>query len=234
MGTPNIINSFAVSTSTSTPSTSATNINTPNILKMPMVKLVYFELEGRAELTRFLLRAGNIDFEDCRISLSDWPQHKANFPFGQLPVLYWDGEELAQAPAIARFVARKVGLAGQADMIFTHTEDWLRKVDAIWEAETEAARAEKEKAFMDEFLPKWLQPLEALLKKRGGEWYSGSGLTFADLGVMVMLDWLHDEAEVQGTMKFKVLDDFPLVKANYQRTPAVPEVAEWKNKRPTF
>lgn len=218
---------------------------------MPMVKLIYFELEGRAELTRFLLRAGNIDFEDCRISLSAWPQHKANFPFGQLPVLYWDGEELAQAPAIARFVARKVGLAGksdlefaQADMIFSHTEDWLAKVDGIWEAETEAARAEKEKAFMDEFLPKWLQPLEALLKKRGGEWYSGSGLTFADLGVMVMLDWLHDEAEVQGTMKFKdlknlaekrkVLDDFPLVKANYQRTSAVPAVTQWKNKRPTF
>merc|ERR1712080_371797 len=219
MGTPNIINSFAVSTSTSTPSTSATNINTPNILKMPMVKLVYFELEGRAELTRFLLRAGNIDFEDCRISLSAWPQHKANFPFGQLPVLYWDGEELAQAPAIARFVARKVGLAGKTDLEFAQ-------------------------AVMNEFLPKWLQPLEALLKKRGGEWYSGSGLTFADLGVMVMLDWLHDEAEVQGTMKFKdlkalaekrkVLDDFPLVKANYQRTSAVPEVPEWKNKRPTF
>ena len=28
----------------------------------------------------------------------------------QMPVLYWDGEELAQSMAIARFVARKVNL----------------------------------------------------------------------------------------------------------------------------
>ena len=28
----------------------------------------------------------------------------------QMPVLYWDGEELAQSMAIARFVARKVKL----------------------------------------------------------------------------------------------------------------------------
>ncbi len=30
-------------------------------------------------------------------------------PFLTLPVLYWDGEELGQSSAIARFVAKKVG-----------------------------------------------------------------------------------------------------------------------------
>ncbi len=34
-------------------------------------------------------------------------------PFGQLPVLEWDGVQYAQANAIARFIARKVGLYGK-------------------------------------------------------------------------------------------------------------------------
>ena len=38
------------------------------------------------------------------------------------------------------------------------------------------------KEFFEEFLPKWLAPLEKILQKRGGEWYAGSGPTFADLG----------------------------------------------------
>ena len=32
-----------------------------------------------------------------------------------------------------------------------------------------------------DFLPKFLQPLEEILKKRGGQWYAGSEATFADL-----------------------------------------------------
>merc|ERR1711863_125596 len=81
-----------------------------NKTKMPIVKLVYFDIQAKGELTRLLLAAGNIDYEDFRVGFSDWPgEIKATTPFGQMPVLYWDGEELAQSMAIARFVARKVG-----------------------------------------------------------------------------------------------------------------------------
>ncbi len=37
-------------------------------------------------------------------------------PWGTLPVLYWDDEEIGQAFPIARFVARKAGLAGKDDI----------------------------------------------------------------------------------------------------------------------
>merc|ERR1719151_333061 len=86
---------------------------------MPIVKFVYFDAQAKGELTRLLLAAGNIDYEDFRVGFSDWPGDiKATTPFGQMPVLYWDGEELAQSMAIARFVARKVGLAGKSDLEF--------------------------------------------------------------------------------------------------------------------
>jgi len=214
---------------------------------MPLVKLVYFDLQGRGELTRLLLHAGNIDFEDFRFSFADWPKHKPNTPFGQVPLLFWDGEELGQSLAIHRFVARKVGLAGksdmefaQADMVLSHTDDWWSKMPVLRFAKSQAERETGAKALLTEFLPKWLQPLEVILKKRGGEWYAGSGLTFADLGVMVLLDFLHEADEMcfkdmnNLAERRKVLDAFPLVKANYQRTCAVPSVAEWKNKRPAF
>merc|ERR1711994_119013 len=188
--------------------------------KMPMVKLTYFDLEGRGELIRLLLHAGNIDFEDFRFGFGEWAKHKPNTPFGSVPVLHWDGEEMAQTMAIVRFVARKVGMAGKTDMEFF-------KADMV-------------ACHFEDILPKWLAPLETLLKKRGGEWYSGSGPTFADLAMMVALDFMHAPEE----MAFKdmdnlkerraLLDKFPLVKGNYQRTCQLPSVRSWKAKKPAF
>ena len=96
------------------------------------------------------------------------------------------------------------------------------------------------KEYLGEFLPKWLDPLEKLLKKRGGEWFAGSSATFADYAVMVVLDFLHypNHAAFKDMNNLaerkKILDSFPLVKANYQRTCALPSVVAWKNKKPEF
>ena len=42
--------------------------HTVPIFKMPEIKLTYFNIEGKAELIRILLHAGNFDFEDFRVS----------------------------------------------------------------------------------------------------------------------------------------------------------------------
>ena len=96
------------------------------------------------------------------------------------------------------------------------------------------------KEYLGEFLPKWLEPLEKLLQRRGGEWFSGSSPTFADYGVMVALDNLHypnhtafKDMDNLAERK-KVLESFPLVTANYQRTSALPSVVSWKKKKPEF
>merc|ERR1712130_599177 len=153
-------------------STETITLHTPQTTNMPMVKLVYFDLEGRGELIRLLLHAGNIDYEDFRFGFADWPKHKPTTPFGSVPVLFWDGEEMAQTMAIARFVARKVGMAGNTDMVAL---DFLH--------------APEEMAFKD---------MENLKERRA------------------------------------VLDKYPLVKANYQRTCALPTSLSWKAKKPVF
>merc|ERR1712117_600300 len=101
-------------------------------------------------------------------------KHKPSTPFGSVPVLQWDGEELAQTMAIVKFVARKVGMAGKSDLEFAQAK--LRF------CQVQADREKMCREFFEEFLPKWLAPLEKILQKRGGEWYAGSGPTFADLG----------------------------------------------------
>ena len=35
--------------------------------RMPEIKLTYFNIEGKAELIRLLLHAGNFEFEDFRV-----------------------------------------------------------------------------------------------------------------------------------------------------------------------
>ena len=58
--------------------------------------------------------------------------------------------------------------------------------------------------------------------------------------MMIHLDFLHhpDDAAFKNmnnaAQRRKLLDAFPLVRANYQRTCALPAVAEWKKRRPAF
>merc|ERR1711983_698526 len=89
--------------------------------KMPNVKLTYFNLRARGEPCRLLLAYGGIKYEDERIPppwdpTSTWSTLKPTTPFGQLPILNWDGVEICQSMACARFIAREVGLAGNTSM----------------------------------------------------------------------------------------------------------------------
>jgi len=43
---------------------------------MTKVKLTYFDGRGRAECIRILLKIGKVDFEDVRVTFSEWPKVK--------------------------------------------------------------------------------------------------------------------------------------------------------------
>ena len=46
------------------------------IVMAPKIKLVYFNAEGRAELTRLILAQAGVEYEDVRIKREDWPAMK--------------------------------------------------------------------------------------------------------------------------------------------------------------
>ena len=77
------------------------------------IKLVYFNLYGRAECTRMLLTHAKVEFEDVRIERPDWPQYKqdhaAELEWGQMPALYHDGKEINQSISILKYVGRIYG-----------------------------------------------------------------------------------------------------------------------------
>ena len=86
---------------------------------MPSYKLYYFNLKGRAELTRLIFAAAGVEYTDVRVS--DWPASRDETPLGQLPYLEIDGVKLPQSIAIARFIAREFNLAGKTnlEMVFS-------------------------------------------------------------------------------------------------------------------
>jgi glutathione S-transferase len=50
-------------------------------------KLNYFNGKGRAELSRLVLAAAGVEYEDFRWEREDWPKYKAQSPTGQSPFL---------------------------------------------------------------------------------------------------------------------------------------------------
>ena len=77
---------------------------------MPSLKIVYFDLTGRAEPVRLALAIGEIPFEDERIQFSDWPGMKASTPYGSLPLLQVDDQVFAESSAMLRYAGKEAGL----------------------------------------------------------------------------------------------------------------------------
>ncbi|MCB9756030.1 MAG: glutathione S-transferase family protein [Myxococcales bacterium] len=86
-------------------------------LSTPPVTLRYFDCRGRAQALRYLLIDAGIEFDDDRVPFDErWATRRDDpafsGPFGGLPVLRWGDLELAQTEAIALFLGRALGLAG--------------------------------------------------------------------------------------------------------------------------
>merc|ERR1739836_333005 len=103
--------------------------DTPAVMA-PKIKLVYFDAEGRAELTRLILAQAGVEYEDFRIKREDWPAMKPTIPWNQLPMMEYDGKKIVQSVAMARFVARENGLAGKNNLEGAYA-DML--VDCMWD-----------------------------------------------------------------------------------------------------
>ncbi|KAH9640312.1 hypothetical protein HF086_001664 [Spodoptera exigua] len=139
---------------------------------MPKYVFHYFPIKALGESVRLLLAYGGEGFEDHRIPLEDWPKFKPNTPFGQMPVIEFDGKQYAQSIAIARYLGNKYGLAGDT------LEDKLeidQNVYLINDLRTKAASANYEK--------------DEVIKEQKYKEFS-EGLTWADFMFAGLFDYL--------------------------------------------
>ena len=203
---------------------------------MVQYKLYYFNFRGRAELIRQVFAAAGQEYEDVRFEREQWPEFKAKSPTGQCPFLeVIDGDNtfiLTQSVSIARFIARKFNLAGkgeqeqaEVDMYADQVTDLLNEMVKAYKETDEARKKEMEEKVKTEIMPNNLKMFEARLAKTGSGLLAASGLTFADMYLANVLEWLGDKKEA-------VLAHFPLVKQLCQLVITNPGIAAWLAKRP--
>nr|AVT42184.1 glutathione S-transferase s5 [Lissorhoptrus oryzophilus] len=195
-------------------------------------KLLYFDTAGRAEHIRYIFAYAGIEFEDFRIPKDKWPEIKKTTPFGKLPVLEIDGKPVAQSNAIARHLAKQVGLTGQSEWEALQCDvlvDTLGDLqDSVMKAvkEPDPIKREEIKARVTkEELPFYLSKFEKIVKDNGG-FSVGSDITWSDLVFAVLLD------QFENMYGKTALNSYPALKGLKERVHSIPSIKAYLEKRP--
>lgn len=153
---------------------------------MTVVKLHYFKGRGRAETTRWMLAANQIDFVNVPVTTAQELaalRESGKPPFGQMPVLEIDGLCLSQSSAMIRYLARKGGFYGSADIDALWC-DMLAGVVADFAEVAMAAAFQPTLAHVEANIRAALGKFGPHFEKRlavNGDWLAGSKLSFADV-----------------------------------------------------
>ena len=168
---------------------------------MPKLILNYFDFDGsRGEVARLAMHVGGVAFEDRRIPRKEWPNLRDTAPFQSLPTLEVDGQVIAQSNTINRYVGKLAGLypkddwqAALVDEVMDAVEDITTRIGTTFTLEGDAKKKARE-ALAEGSLLRFLQQLEARLKRGGGEWFVEKRLTVADLKCYLWIRWLKSGA----------------------------------------
>ncbi|GAV03519.1 hypothetical protein RvY_13928 [Ramazzottius varieornatus] len=172
-----------------------TNVHSPE----KRFRFYYFDIRCRGELARFILGAAGVDYEDIRVNLASWPALKDDTPFKTLPVLDFNGVQLGQSMAIARYLATEFGLRGRtpyeqalADSVAEAADDVLASHLEFMFEERSSKKENMKRVFMESTLPDFLLYLDQFQKVYSEEYgyIVGSKLTYADLAVYSLLEQL--------------------------------------------
>lgn len=195
-------------------------------------KVYYFDVPGKAEPIRMLLRYGGYSFEDVRFEkLVEWPKHKLNMPFGQVPVLEIDGKKLTQTVPLTRYVANLVNLAGKDYEENYEIDSTAEIIGDIYNSvlnffferdETRKKNLEKE---MHSTLSLFLPSLEERAKKNGG-FVALDRLTWPDL---CFTTYYQDIRNILGE---DFLQDYPNLQLVKKHVLAVKNIRDWIETRP--
>ncbi|XP_045522899.1 glutathione S-transferase 2-like [Pieris brassicae] len=161
---------------------------------MENVVLYYFPFKGLGEGLRMLLTYGGQKFEDHRVPKEQWPEFKPKTPFGQMPVLEINGKKNSQTLAMARYLGRKYGIAGdnleesfEIDQNMDFFTDIRLKASTVM-LEQDSAIKEKIKDDLEKnYYPVALKKLDEIIGKNNGHIANGK-LSWGDFVIAGVYD----------------------------------------------
>mmetsp|Transcript_134863 Transcript_134863/g.234443 ORF Transcript_134863/g.234443 Transcript_134863/m.234443 type:complete len:258 (-) Transcript_134863:53-826(-) len=158
------------------------------------LKLCYLPFRAMAETTRFLLRHGDIPYQDEVVWGHTFAQRRArgDFPFDKVPVLYVNGAPLAQSGSMARFAAKLAGcypedpvMCAFNDAVFEMAQE-LCTINPMINCYT-GRQFEEVRKWYFRTLPHHLRNIEAQLdaatRNEGSSFFGGSSPSYADFNV---------------------------------------------------
>ena len=204
---------------------------------MTKLKLTYFDFDGgRGEPARLALHIGNVPFEDERISPKDWPQFRDQTPFQALPTLEVDGKIVTQSNSINRYVGKLAGLypkddfqALLCDEVMDAAEDIGTRIAGTMDLPADAKKKAREELCAGR-ITRYLEQLQARLKKAGGEYFADQRLTVADLKIFMLVRWLRSGA-LDHVPKDLVDRLAPLIVKHFERVAGHPAIVAYYERR---
>nr|1TW9_A Chain A, glutathione S-transferase 2 [Heligmosomoides polygyrus]1TW9_B Chain B, glutathione S-transferase 2 [Heligmosomoides polygyrus]1TW9_C Chain C, glutathione S-transferase 2 [Heligmosomoides polygyrus]1TW9_D Chain D, glutathione S-transferase 2 [Heligmosomoides polygyrus]1TW9_E Chain E, glutathione S-transferase 2 [Heligmosomoides polygyrus]1TW9_F Chain F, glutathione S-transferase 2 [Heligmosomoides polygyrus]1TW9_G Chain G, glutathione S-transferase 2 [Heligmosomoides polygyrus]1TW len=198
-------------------------------------KLTYFNGRGAGECARQVFALADQKYEDVRLTQETFVPLKATFPFGQVPVLEVDGQQLAQSQAICRYLAKTFGFAGATpfesaliDSLADAYTDYRAEMKTYYYTALGFMTGDVDKPKTDVLLPartKFLGFITKFLKKNSSGFLVGDKISWVDLLV----------AEHVADMTNRVpeyIEGFPEVKAHMERIQQTPRIKKWIETRP--
>lgn len=163
---------------------------------MATYKLTYFDFDGgRGEPIRIALHAAGIDFEDNRLSFSEFMQMRGDTRFSSLPTLEIDGVMVTQSNSLCRHFGKLAGLypedpmqALYCDEAMDAVEDLTHRIQATFGLEEDELKSAREE-LADGWMTIFLKGIADLLD-RGGRYLADDRLTVADLKLLPITRWL--------------------------------------------
>lgn len=161
---------------------------------MSNYRLTYFDFDGgRGGPLRIALHAAGWHFEDIRWSFPEFAEKRESARFHSVPVLEIDGHKFTQSNALCRYIGKTCDLypedpmqALYCDEVLEAMEDLTHYVVQTFGLEGDELKTARE-SFMNTRLTVFLQGLDELLTRGGGEYFANKRLTIADLKVAATL-----------------------------------------------
>ena len=211
-----------------------------------MMKLVYFNGRGLAEISRMVLAIGGEEYKDVRypMKIIDWSKHqmekeefekdKANGKLvrslNKLPYLEVDGVVVPQSKSIERFLAKKYNLMGTSDIEALRIDSLCECVRDFKDAYQSVRKAENKVEATNQWFTKTLVEKLSLLENLvdGNGFTVGEKLSLSDVVLYAFITQFFDnkEASMNATLAS------PKIRSVIENVSTVPQLVSWIEKRP--